>query len=176
MRFRGHCDTPLSEQGWSQMSQALTDAPTWSAIVSSPIRRCAEFATCCAETHGVALTFMDALKERDFGSWNGRTTQEIAPKDLESFWSDPVGFTPPDAEPFGDFQARVLDGWRKILTHPDPHTLLITHGGVIRLIIAEVLMMPDQATLLLEVPYASRTRLHLYPPPGRPSLVFHHGG
>lgn len=175
VRFRGNCDDPLSEQGWSQMSQALTDAPTWTSIISSPLRRCAAFATRCAETHDVPLVFMDALKERDFGSWEGRATDEIAPEDLACFWNDPVGFTPPGAEPFAEFRARVLDGWRQILTRTDPHTLVVTHGGVIRMIIAEILMMPGQATLLIEVPYASRTRLRIHEPPGRPSLVFHRG-
>lgn len=171
--FRGTTDEPLTDLGWSQMSQAVTDSPTWTHIVSSPLKRCAEFAERFAETHGLPLEIMDALRERDFGDWEGLPAHEIPEADLARFWEDPAGFDPPGAEPFADFSARVLAAWDQIRRHGSPHTLVITHGGVIRVILASLLMMPAQALLLIEVPHGSRTRLRVPDPPGRPSLIFH---
>lgn len=171
--FRGRSDDTLSDLGWAQMSQAVADAPTWTGIVSSPLKRCADFAERFAETHALGLDRVDALRERDFGSWEGLAANEIAPEDLGRFWADPASFTPPGAEPFSDFRTRVLDAWRQILKRPDRHTLVITHGGVIRTILADLLTMPDSALLLIEVPHACRSRIRVHAPPGRPSLVFH---
>ncbi|NEX19604.1 histidine phosphatase family protein [Thiorhodococcus mannitoliphagus] len=171
--FRGRSDDPLSNLGWAQMSQAVADAPTWTGIVSSPLTRCAAFGQCFADTHGMPLEQMDALRERDFGAWEGVPAHEIATEDLTRFWEDPAGFTPPEAEPFDAFRARVLDGWRQILERTDPHSLVITHGGVIRVILAELLQMPTSSLLLIEVPHACRTRIRIPAPSGRPSLVFH---
>ncbi len=169
--FRGERDDPLTVIGWEQMTQAMAE-PVWSEIISSPSRRCADFARQLAATHGLPLRLLDAVRERGFGAWEGRTTDQIPLDDLMQFWNDPAGFTPPDAELFAVFRDRVLSVWRELCDNPTPR-LLITHGGVIRVLIAEVLQMPDSALLLIEVPFANLTRLRLSEPPGRPSLVFH---
>ena len=72
-----------------------------------------------------------------------------------------------------DFRSRVLAAWAALLQGTDPHTLVLTHGGVVRVILAEVLAMEDRSGLLIEVPYAGITRLRLPVPPGRPSLMAH---
>jgi len=172
-RFRGERDDPLSALGWEQMQRATSVCPGWAQVVSSPARRCAEFARELAQRQGLTLTLMDGLRERAFGTWEGLTCAEIPLVELQRFWSDPVGYTPPGAEPFSAFRARVLEAWRGLLDGRAPQTLLITHGGVIRVLVAEVLGMTDAGLLLLEVPYACRTRVRIHPPPGRPSLVAH---
>ena len=171
--FRGTRDDPLSPHGWAQMRRATAERSGWTHLVSSPARRCAEFARELSATHHLPLTLMEAFRERGFGDWEGRTAAEIPGDALQRFWSDPVGYTPPGAEPFADFRARVLAAWRDLLAARRPHTLLITHGGVIRVLVAEALCMADAGLLRLEVPHACLSRLRLYPPPWHPSLIAH---
>lgn len=173
--FRGERDDPLSPLGWEQMRRVTADAGStgWTRIVASPARRCADFARELSDGHNLPLTLVDAFRERAFGDWEGRPVAEIPVDDLQRFWTDPVGYTPPRAEPFADFRARVLAAWHDLLDRHDAHTLLITHGGVIRVLVAEVLCMSDAGLLRLEVPHACLTRLRIYPPPGRPSLIAH---
>jgi broad specificity phosphatase PhoE len=171
--FRGERDDPLSPLGWEQMRRATADCSGWTRLVSSPARRCAEFARELAETHERPLNLVDAFRERGFGDWEGRAVAEIPADELQRFWNDPVGYTPPGAEPFTDFRARVLAAWRDLLDAREPRTLLITHGGVIRVLVAEVLCMADAGLLRLEVPHACLTRLRIYLPPGHPSLIAH---
>ncbi|MGQ9831330.1 MAG: histidine phosphatase family protein [Thermochromatium sp.] len=172
-RFRGECDDPLSALGWEQLRRATAVRSDWTHLVSSPARRCADFARELAATRHLPLTLMESFRERGFGAWEGRAATEIPADELQRFWNDPVGYTPPGAEPFPAFRARVLMGWRKLLAVREPWTLLITHGGVIRVLVAEVLHLSDQGLWSLEVPYACLTRLRIYPPPGRPSLMAH---
>ncbi len=171
--FRGGRDDPLSDEGWDQMEQATAGLATLSQIISSPSRRCAAFAESLALRLGLPLLLMDDFRERNFGVWEGLTAAEIPPAEFARLLADPGGFNPPQGEPLGAFRARVLAGWRQLCALPSPHRLLITHGGVIRVLIAEVLQMRDRALPCLEVPPACLTRIRLHPPPGRPSLVYH---
>lgn len=171
--FRGVRDDPLSSAGWQQMEEATAGLSGLSRVISSPARRCAEFAASLSARLGLPLVLMDQLRERDFGDWEGLSAAAIPAAEFARFLADPAGFNPPNAEPFADFRARVLGGWQALCASPSPHTLLITHGGVIRVLIAEVLGMADKALPCLEVPPGCLTRIRLHPPPGRPSLVFH---
>ena len=172
-RFRGDQDDPLSPLGGEQMRRATADRPGWTRIISSPSRRCVEPARGLASDLGLPIEERAVFRERGFGAWEGLAADEIPDDLLSRFWADPVGYTPPGAEPFAEFRIRVLDGWQDLLREPDSQDLLVTHGGVIRVLVAEVLRMPADAFLLIEVPFACRTRLRIPAPPWRPSLVFH---
>jgi broad specificity phosphatase PhoE len=52
---------------------------------------------------------------------------------------------------------------------------LLTHGGVIRVILGEILGLPDDRLILIEVPPACRTRVRLPREGGKPSLIAHGG-
>ncbi|SDX53925.1 alpha-ribazole phosphatase [Allochromatium warmingii] len=171
--LRGEQDDPLSALGWEQMQQATATATGWTQIVSSPLRRCAEFAQTLANARGVPLHVVAEWRERSFGDWEGRSLAALPEAELAQFWADPVGYTPPSAEPFTAFRERVLAAWLDLCADQAQHTLLITHGGVIRVLVAEVLCMADAGLLALEVPHACLTRLRIYPPPGRASLIGH---
>jgi alpha-ribazole phosphatase len=176
-RFRGGHDDPLSEAGWMQM-RAIAERqgqrpPRWTRIVSSPARRCAEFAGRYGQESRLAPTLSWAFAERCFGDWEGLAAHQIPAAELTRFWDDPAGYTPPGAEPFDNFRTRVLTGWNALVKDPDPHTLLVTHGGAIRVIVASLLGLADPTGILIEVPLACVTRVRLPPDPGRASLMFH---
>lgn len=170
-RFRGKQDDPLSPLGWEQMRRATSDRPGWTRIISSPSRRCADFARDLADELGLPFEERAVFRERGFGAWEGLAADEIPGELLDRFWSDPVNYTPPGAETFAAFRARVLEGWRDLLCATDPHALLVTHGGVIRILASEVLRMSEDGFLLFEAPYACHVRLRIPGPPWLPSLV-----
>lgn len=175
-RYRGSTDDPLTADGWEQMWSALGDARPWDGIVSSPLRRCAEFATELARRHGIALELDERLREMHFGGWEGRTAEELMAADkpgLTRFWSDPVAHPPPGAELVTVFQARVLAAWDTQIAHrAGRHLLMVTHGGPIRVILGRVQGLALAGLLSLEVPLASVHRVRLQAgPEGRTALV-----
>jgi broad specificity phosphatase PhoE len=172
-RFRGGRDDALTDLGWEQMARATANEDGWTEILSSPLQRCASFARRLAEARSLPLRFLDDLRERRFGDWEGLSASEIPPEDLARFWANPASVTPPGAEPFDAFRERVLRAWKDLLATECRHPLVVTHSGVIRVLTTETLRMPDEALLLIEIPFASFTRLRIHEPPGRPSLVFH---
>lgn len=177
-RFRGSTDDPLSEAGWRQMAGAVGDR-RWEAIVSSPALRCAAFAEALAGRLGIPLEWEARFLEIAFGEWEGRTAQELlqtAPQALERFWRDPERHTPPGGESLGAFAARVAAAWQELLDrHTGKHLLIITHAGVIRVVIGQVLQMPLGSLFRLDVPFAASTRVRIdgSGAGALPQLVFH---
>lgn len=153
--FRGRLDDELTEAGWQQMRQAVGDEGRWQRIISSPLKRCARFATELAERQGLQLEFEPAFSELDFGDWEGRTAAELMVEhgdDLGQFWDDPYGFTPPGGEPLTAFEARVLAALERLADRcAGERVLLVTHGGVMRLLLAEARGLPRRQLLRVEV-------------------------
>ncbi len=145
-RFRGSTDDPLMDVGLEQMKYATSSNQRWDRVISSPLARCAEFARVFARQNFLPLSFDQRLKEMHFGAWEGRTAADLMAEDpdaLTRFWSDPDKYPPPAGEPLARFQARVLDAWIDIVTHhAGQRVLVVTHGGVIRVLLCHVLERP----------------------------------
>lgn len=171
-RFRGVQDDQLSPAGWTQMAAAVRDG-RWHRIITSPARRCAAFAEALAVRQGLPLEAWPELGERHFGSWEGRTAAEIPLDELCRFWADPVGFTPAGAEPFAAMRDRSLAAWRRLEALDGDRLLVVTHGGIIRVLLGEVLGVAPNRLLLIEVPHACLSRLRLPAEFGHASLVRH---
>lgn len=157
-RYWGCTDIALSATGWQQMRAAVSGF-SWKLIVSSPLRRCAEFAKELASELGARCRFDEDLREMNFGEWEGRSAAELIQTDAERlrlFWSDPRAHTPPGGEPLGQFRSRVMAAWHRIVRDQGTEgVLVITHGGPIRLLRAAQTGTPLSALLSIDVPHAA---------------------
>ena len=163
--FRGVTDDPLSELGWQQMAQQC-QAGQWQSIVSSPLRRCADFAATLARNVNLELTIEQGWREIDFGDWEGLTAAQINqqdPTNLQQFYADPFSFTPPKAESYAHFSARIQTAWEQLIEkHAGTTVLVITHAGGIRSIFAQLLQLSVQNSFQIEVPHACLTRFSCF--------------
>lgn len=163
--FCGQLDVPLSENGWAQMYAALSEQMPWQRIISSPLRRCAEFADAFAARHRLPVEREPRWQEMSFGEWEGRSAAELMERDpeaLNAFWQDPALNPPPGGESLLDFHARVLEAWVHWLTEVrHEHCLVIAHGGVMRLLIAHILGMPLTHLLRVNISHAGLARLEI---------------
>lgn len=180
-KYRGSLDDPLSPEGWQQMHTAVQGHPAWDTIVSSSLQRCAAFANDLGQQASIPVTLEESFQEMNFGHWEGRTGKEILADDrhrLTLFWQDPLNNPPPDGEHMTDFYRRIHDAWYNLLEqNKDSSLLLVTHGGVIRVILCLVLQMPLQNLSRVVVEYASLSRIQVDEVDGAPMprLVFHTG-
>jgi uncharacterized phosphatase len=133
-RVQGHSDTPLNETGRAQAA-ALADAlgaKEIDAVYSSDLLRAYETAWVVAERRGLEVTAIRDLRERNFGTWEGLTDEEIFdrfPQARHGSWGD--------AETKDEMADRALDALERIaLAHPGGHVLVVTHGGPVRALLA----------------------------------------
>ena len=161
--FRGSLDDALTAPGWQQMRKAVEGAGPWDVLVSSPLQRCAAFAEELAARRGVPLHREADLRELHFGDWEGRSAAELMHTDAKAlglFWADPYGYTPPGGEPLVQFESRVLAAIARLRQRfAQQRLLVISHAGVMRLLLAQAQGLPRQR--LLEVVVAHGQLLSL---------------
>nr|WP_243755353.1 histidine phosphatase family protein [Thiomicrorhabdus sp. 6S3-12] len=154
--LRGRSDSKLSTEGERQMRQALNGLPQPCQVISSPASRCRDF----AEQHFAHVSIRQALAERDFGSWDGLSLDEIRahyPKQLEAYFADPFA---DDIIPYGEnlplFEARVVQEWNRLCQSDCEHLLIFSHSGVQRIVLKRILQMQNDALFNLKLGYATR--------------------
>jgi len=159
--FRGKTDHPLTELGWQQMEKAV-EGKSWDVIISSPLFRCWQFAQTLADKLDIEILEAQGFREFNFGVWENMPTEKVYKEDydrIKGLWEDPMNFASPEGESVMNFEGRILKDWFGCLARDDQSQLIICHGGVIRMILKEVLGLPYPNINRFDVPYASLTRL-----------------
>ncbi|BBH34853.1 alpha-ribazole phosphatase family protein [Pseudomonas sp. St290] len=163
--LRGSLDDALTAKGWEQMHAAVEQGGPWDRLVSSPLQRCARFADQLGARLGLPLHLDKDLQELHFGAWEGRSVAALMDTDAEAlsrFWADPYSFTPPDGEPVLAFSNRVLAAVERLhAAYAGQRILLISHGGVMRLLLAQARGLPREQLLNVEVSHGALFSLHV---------------
>lgn len=161
--YCGSTDSELTTQGWHQMQDACCVAQSWQRIVSSPLKRCAEFASHLATQLNLPLRFDQRWREMDFGLWEGLSAKDIMLSDsqlLTKFWSNPLQNSPPEGESLYAVKQRVIESWEEIINDISD-TLIISHGGPMRIIHCHIYNIPVQELLKIEIKHAQLNRISL---------------
>ncbi len=164
--FCARPDEPLSRTGHTQLA-ALENSAQWSHIVSSPQRRCREFAERLSKHQCLPLDISPQWREMNFGTWVGRAYQDIWDNhqaQLLALWERPLDFTAPQGDRMQDFIARTSNAWQTLLEqHQGKHILVITHAGVIRSILAQALKIDYQSAQKFNVAHGKINRIRSWP-------------
>ncbi|MGF0236849.1 alpha-ribazole phosphatase family protein [Rhodococcus sp. IEGM1300] len=165
--LRGSIDDALTDSGWAQMRAAVMDQGPWDRLVSSPLQRCARFAEALGAQLRLPVQLDKDLQELHFGAWEGQSTLALMDTDAEAlglFWADPYSFTPPEGEPVADFSNRVTAAVERLhATYAGERVLLISHGGVMRLLLARARGLPREQLLNVEVGHGALFSLTVEP-------------
>ena len=165
--YRGRTDSPLTPLGERQMKDALSlhmSREQWQAVYSSPLQRCLQVADEYCQAESIPLHLDDRLQELDFGDWDGLTLAQVwekYPDQSDAFWRDPASNPPPGGESTDALQRRLRQLLEELYVSESTSLLLITHGGVIRALIAMALELPSSHWSRLELGHGSVSRLRI---------------
>ena len=163
--LRGSLDDALTAGGWAQMRAAVIAQGPWDRLISSPLQRCARFAEELGAQLALPVQLESDLQELHFGAWEGQSAAALMQTDAEAlglFWADPYAFTPPEGERVADFSARVLAAVARLhAAHAGERVLLISHGGVMRLLLAQARGLPREQLLNVEVAHGAMFSLRV---------------
>ncbi len=140
-RWQGHADPPLNDDGRRQAKELAGEVDAVDAVYSSDLARAKETAEIVAERLGLPVETDPRLREVDLGDWSGLRTVEIEERFPEGHrrWVAYESHGWSDGESYGEMGERVLQALREIAArHPDGRVLVITHGGPIRAVEAEL--------------------------------------
>ena len=139
--FCGHSDPPINSRGRAQIAELMARLvpETFDAIYSSDLRRAVNTAEALNKKFVVPVTTMPCLREIHFGEWEGLTWAEIERRDAAYArrWNEAFPDLPaPGGEAHSAFERRVLKVTDDLLRLPeDKRVALVTHGGVMRVVL-----------------------------------------
>ena len=161
--FGGRIDMELSDQGRAQANRLANwlATRTFDAVYASPMRRVQLTLNPFLRHFDGQPVILPALREVDFGDWTGFGWDEIqqrfgmsALEWLHHLEADRV----PGAEPVRDFRHRTAGALQTILLEQVGKTAAVfCHGGVIRMLLSQLLDQPLAWFEMLEIEYASVT-------------------
>lgn len=188
MILRGSIDHALTERGWLQAKRRVEPLESWDVVVSSPLGRCSSFADwVVSESKSVNsnVIIKDQWREVHYGDWEGLSTHDIwkkSPEVMEKLWRQPLDFCAPNGESVRDFSQRIEGAWESLLNEfQGKRILLICHGGVMRMLLQQLLLMAPEAMNRFSIPYAAMSRFRVDHSMGKserqdwPSLITHLG-
>ena len=111
------------------------------AVYCSPQPRTQQTAQPLAQAWGLTIQTEAAFDEVDLGAWQGRTFEDVRDDPAWKHWLARRGSAqPPGGEPFSEVARRAGAGLRRLAeAHPDGHVLVVSHGDVIKAMVADVL-------------------------------------
>lgn len=137
-RVNGEVDEPLAPEGIEQAKAAISSLPqTIKHIYTSPMQRARETAEILSSKLKCPVTVVDELTEIRMGSLAGKawTEMEDGLELKKKHRTAQFDYRPHGGESVADVKMRVLTFLKKIKgKHADHEVLIITHGGIIRLL------------------------------------------
>jgi glucosyl-3-phosphoglycerate phosphatase len=147
-RFQGQSDTPLNPAGHEQARRAARyiAALRPAAIFSSDLVRASATAQALARLTGLSVQLDKDLRERNGGSWEGKTDTEIREFQPEAH----AVWAPPDGEPavaVADRASEALERIADSLTVPSL-AVVVSHGAALNMGMSRLLGLPAEPRLI----------------------------
>lgn len=138
----GQLDIPLNDAGRRQAEQAglVLGGQPIGQILASPLARATETAAIIGRHLGLAVTVLEALRERDWGEMAGRSYRELMRADA----------IPAGAETLAAFSGRVLGALGRLA--PGGVPLLVAHSGICRVLRHALSIVDDHRAVPHAVP------------------------
>ncbi|MDB5158791.1 MAG: phosphoglycerate mutase [Mucilaginibacter sp.] len=154
----GRTDVPLAESFSTEKELIIGKLPKHiDLVVSSPSSRC----TLLAREIDSSFVEDECLMELDFGAWEGKTWDTVDRLESERWTADFINTAPPQGESLHQMNERVMRFWNQLLNYPHQRIVIITHAGVIRLILALINAIPLQSLFDINVQYGEVVLLNL---------------
>jgi 2,3-bisphosphoglycerate-dependent phosphoglycerate mutase len=128
----GATDPPLSAAGREQarrLAAELAEMPLV-RVLSSDLQRAFATAEAIATPHHVVVEPSAALREIDFGAWEGRSLADLWAEEprVARAWADDIRSTPPTfGEQLSDVERRVGDFWCRVRLDDAAEIAIVAH-------------------------------------------------
>ncbi|MFZ4927584.1 alpha-ribazole phosphatase family protein [Chryseobacterium sp. Mn2064] len=153
----GFADIPLKENYQDDFKRILTDHD-FDLVVSSPSLRCRLLADHFNDDYKTD----ERLREMNFGSWELKKWSDIPEEEINPWYHDFVNIKANGGENLREMQIRVHSFWYELTLKKNiSKVLIITHAGVIRLILQAVLQFPLENMFTIQIDYGKKVIINL---------------
>ena len=147
-KYQGQTDIALSGEGIRQADLLAQNFPvdTLDIIYTSDLQRAFMTAERLAEKFSAPLYADKALRELNFGAWEGLTYQEIAerwPQEVKNLFGAPEKLQIPEGETFLMLQRRAMNKIQEIRAENEgKNVAVVAHGAISKAILTALLHIP----------------------------------
>jgi alpha-ribazole phosphatase len=146
-RYIGWQDHALSDIGRRQARawSGYFSGTSLDGIYCSDLKRCLETARIVADECSLEPQTLPEFREISLGEWEGRRFDAVRSADPHEFQrrgEQIAEHRPPGGESFNDLQHRVWPVFTKLTSGAHREILVVTHAGVIRVLLCRLLGMP----------------------------------
>ncbi len=146
-KLQGHADIPLNKAGRAEavgLSERISEID-FDICFSSDLQRAIETARILSTSRPLIIKSVPALRERNYGPWEGRLFSEL----LEY---EQGGHPPLNIESDEEIQKRIFPLLHEIVSnYPGATVLIVTHGSVIRSLLAHLLNIDSSSILSIQM-------------------------
>ncbi|MDK9716227.1 MAG: alpha-ribazole phosphatase [Sulfuritalea sp.] len=147
----GRTDLALAGDVAAAAARIAPQLPAQAPLFTSPLQRCRQL----ADALHPAPRSDPRLREMNFGAWEMRPWNQIQREALDGWAADPLGYAPPGGESVAQLQARVQDFVMELRREGLEHAALVTHAGVLKVIVGHSRQLPAREWMALKFEYES---------------------
>ena len=157
--YNGQDDADITPEGVKQMERLrdLLKDKNLRAVYSSDLMRTRKGAEIIGQPHGLTPRAFPQFREMHFGRWQGLNYSQVMeryPGDIPQWLNNVEGFCVPGGESVIDMRERAIPKLQELIElHRGEDFLLVCHGALNRLILAEALHLPMAHLLRMEQDY-----------------------
>lgn len=127
------------------------------AVFCSPLNRCQTLAT----DLGYSFVVDERLLEFNFGDWEGKKWTSISEEEIGPWYADFVNYSTPKGESMQQMYKRLVSFLTELRETQHTNVLVVTHGGIIRLLWCYVLQIPLENAFKIPVDFQEIFQFHL---------------
>jgi alpha-ribazole phosphatase len=147
---------PASDDDMVKVAGQLRSYPS-PTVFSSPLNRC----RLLAEKISSQITFDDRLMELNFGNWEMKYWDDLRGPEVDEWMNDFVNVSCPKGESYAQMENRVLDFINSLKFTQPKNVIIVTHAGVIRILLAKFRKIPLKNSFDIQIDYGQIDRIPL---------------
>ena len=171
----GSLDPELMQEGLDQAELVAAECAKLEAeiLISSPLNRTRQTAEAISRTTGLEIIFDESWFELSFGSWDGKSLEEVKAEDPEGYqsWLNSSSYAPGGGESYDEASVRIEEALEKIVAeYPGKKIIVVTHNGVIKTAAKIAVGGPSDAVFHMDATPCSLSSISIWPSDGLMAL------
>ena len=171
----GSLDPELMQEGLDQAELVAAECAKLKAeiLISSPLNRTRQTAEAISRTTGLEIIFDESWFELSFGSWDGKSLEEVKAEDPEGYqsWLNSSSYAPGGGESYDEASVRIEEALEKIVAeYPGKKIIVVTHNGVIKTAAKIAVGGPSDAVFHMDATPCSISSISIWPSDGLMAL------
>jgi len=167
----GELNPELMQDGLDQAELVAAEAVKLGAdiLIASPLNRTRQTAEAIARTTGLEIIFDEVWFELSFGSWDGKSIEEVKAEDPDAYqaWLNSTAYAPGGGESWDQATVRIEEALEKLVAeYPGKKIIVVTHNGVIKTAVRLAIGAPAEAVFHVDAAPCSISSISIWPSDG----------